>query len=212
MKTLVAGATGLIGQALVAQLQADPVCESLHLLLRRASVERAAKVRSHLVDFDRLGELPLLEVSTAFCALGTTIKVAGSKSAFRQVDFDYVLAVGQFAKRCGAEHFIVVSALGASAESRVVYSQVQGDMEAAVRDLGFSRLTLIRPSMLSGPRADVRMGERVALALMQPLASLIPAKYRAIADVAVARAMIDAAKRAESGVEIIESDRLQKFA
>ncbi len=127
---LLAGATGLVGRALLQQLLEHPQTQHVHVLLRRAASAIAAhpKLELHVVDFAHLRRLP--RVDDVYIALGTTIKVAGSQEAFRQVDHDHVIAIARAAREAGAKRLAVVSALGADRGSRVFYNRVKGEMEA----------------------------------------------------------------------------------
>jgi uncharacterized protein YbjT (DUF2867 family) len=207
VSTLLAGATGLVGQALVAQWTDD---EPLHLLVRRPMAPRQASHRVHIVDFGALPPLP--RAQAAFCCLGTTIKAAGSQTAFRAVDFDAVLAFARAAQAAGVTRFAAVSALGADAGSRSFYSRTKGECEQALRALGFRSLVLARPSLLDGDRHALgqpgRIGEGLALALTRPLGGLIPLAWRPIAADTVARALRRALAEARPGVRVIESAEL----
>jgi uncharacterized protein YbjT (DUF2867 family) len=206
---LLAGASGLIGRELLQQWRAEGA--TVHALVRRAgAVAAAAKVQEHVVDFAALPVLP--RAREACCALGTTIKVAGSEAAFRAVDFDAVLAFARAAQAAGVQRFAVVSALGASARSPAFYSRVKAEMEAAVAALGFASLVIARPSLLAGDRAALgqpaRLGERLALAVSAPLAPLIPRAWRPIEAATVARAMLRALHEARPGTRVVESAEL----
>jgi uncharacterized protein YbjT (DUF2867 family) len=93
-------------------------------------------------------------VSHIVCALGTTIKKAGSQASFRRVDHDYPVAAGRLGLEQGAQHFLLVSALGANARSRIFYNRVKGDVEQAIRALPYRSVTIVRPSLLLGERND----------------------------------------------------------
>jgi uncharacterized protein YbjT (DUF2867 family) len=206
---LVAGTTGLVGRALISLLQTNPSVTLVHALLRRAAVDvpHHPKLRLHLVDFHALPALP--PVDAAFCALGTTIKVAGSKDAFREVDFDHVVSAAKAAHAAGAKCFAVVSALGANVESAVFYNRVKGEMEAAVARIGFDCLVIVRPSLLIGDRSQLgqptRRGERIAQRVLEPLAPVLPTAVRPIPATTVARAMIRAVRHTKPGLRVIES-------
>ena len=148
-----------------------------------------------------------------FIALGTTIKVAGSQSAFRAVDFDAVLAVARSARLAGARRLGVVSAMGANASSSVFYNRVKGEMEAAVGLLGYDRVVLARPSLLSGDRSQLsqatRPAEKWAAGAMRLLRPLTPANYRAIAASDVACALVEAVKSAAPGQTVLLSGAMQ---
>ena len=220
-RVLVVGGSGLVGRALVAQLLADPRCAAVHLLLRQASAEPPADPRLvvHRVDFEALHAAPrsleLPPLDDAYCAVGTTIKVAGSQAAFRKVDFDVVVDSARAAQHAGARRLAVVSALGASRRSRVFYNRVKGEMEEALARLGFDTLAIARPSLLAGDRRATgqppRRGERIALALLAPLAPLLPARIRPIEAARVARALRAALASGVHGVHVLESAELQRL-
>jgi hypothetical protein len=143
----------------------DPTVARVVALARRPVPDdlTSPKLRVAIVDFDRLavcGEL--FAVNQIFCALGTTIKRAGSQDAFRRVDFEYPLAAAKLGVEHGARHFLLVSALGASAQSRIFYNRVKGQLEDALRTLPYRSVTIVRPSLLLGERREFRLGEVIA--------------------------------------------------
>jgi len=210
-----AGASGLVGRSLLAQLLQQPV--DLHLLLRRPLTDLPASPRLHaqLVDFGRLPVDALPAPKAVFIALGTTIKQAGSQAAFRAVDFDAVLAVARAARAAGASRCAVVSALGADAASKVFYNRVKGEMEQALAALGFERLVIARPSLLLGDRAALgqarRAGEFWAERLSRPLLPLIPLRWRPIPAERVARALALALAQAGPALTVLESGHLHSL-
>ncbi|MFB0584092.1 NAD(P)H-binding protein [Aeromonas salmonicida] len=204
---LIAGASGLIGTALVRQL--DPV-HSLTLLCRKAG---APQPRHHWLpaDFEQLADLDLPSpVDIAFCCLGTTRKQAGSDDAFRRVDHDYVLAFAKLARRHGCQRLIVVSSLGANPRSPALYPRTKGQMEQALLAQSWPRLAIVRPAMLLGNRQPPRRSEQFFQALYPLLRPLLIGKlrrWRAIDASQVAHAMIVLGQQ-ESGVEVVENERL----
>jgi uncharacterized protein YbjT (DUF2867 family) len=212
---LLAGATGLIGRALLQRLLASDRYGTVHVLARRAlqGVPAVPKLHVHVVDFAKL-PAALPHVDDAFIALGTTIKVAGSEAAFREVDFDFVVNTARAAQAAGARRLAVVSALGADASSRIFYNRVKGDMQAALTALGCESLTFAQPSLLVGDRAalgqPVRAGEVWATRLLSPVMRLVPAGVRPVAAAAVASAMLAAVAEGRPGVRILSSAEMQK--
>jgi uncharacterized protein YbjT (DUF2867 family) len=210
MTALLAGATGLIGRELATQWPGPGV---LHLLARRPFAATKPLQRVMVVDFKSLPTLP--PAQTAFCCLGTTIKVAGSEAAFRAVDFDSVLAFATAARQAGATRFAVVSTLGASAQSGAFYNRVKGEMEEAVAKLGFDCVVIARPSLLTGNRSSLgqpqRLGEQLALAATAPVRWMIPKAWRPIAAATVARAMLRAVAEGQPGVRVVESAEMWKL-
>lgn len=206
----IVGASGLVGHALIKILLADPAIRDIHLLLRQPLAELPAdsRLHQHYVDFANPDSWhSLLAVDAVFCTLGTTIKKAGSPAAFRAVDLDLVVAVATAAKRVGATRFLVVSALGASLDSAVFYNRTKAAMEAALIGLELPLLSIFRPSLLSGPRREFRLGERLALLL----AWLLPPPWRSIRDTSVARAMWRACRDQREPLGIYESAEMQRL-
>ncbi|NRF71840.1 NAD(P)H-binding protein [Aquincola sp. S2] len=208
-----AGATGLVGRALLEQLVDNPQYERLQVLARRAAPQLAAagKLQLHVVDFDRLPALP--PADDVFIALGTTIKVAGSEQAFRRVDFDAVVNTARAGRSAGAKRLAVVSALGADATSAVFYNGVKGEMEEAVAQLGYETVVIAQPSLLVGDRAalgqPLRFGEAWALKLLRPVMGFVPRGVRPIAAEDVARAMLRVMSEAPKGVHVLRSGQMQ---
>ncbi len=181
MTILLAGATGLVGSRVLALLpDAVPV--------GRRPTGRAREI---VGDFAALPPLPAATV--AVCALGTTIRIAGSQAAFRAVDFDAVLAFAEGAQAARVTHFIMVTAVGADAKSSVFYSRVKGEIEQTVGGLGFARLDIIQPGLILGPRADRRPVEAFMQAMAPWLNPLLVGgldKYGGIAAADVAAAIV----------------------
>jgi uncharacterized protein YbjT (DUF2867 family) len=211
---LVAGATGLVGRALLARLQGSARYGRVHILARRAvrDIGAGAKVMVHLVDFARL-PAALPKADDVFIALGTTIKTAGSEAAFREVDFDFVVDTARAAKAAGARRLAVVSALGADADARVFYNRVKGEMEAAVARLGYESVVIAQPSLLQGDRAALgqpaRGGEAWAMRLLGPIGWMVPRAVRPIEADTVAAALMAAMLAATPGVRIMKSGEMQ---
>ncbi|HWA39757.1 MAG TPA: NAD(P)H-binding protein [Burkholderiales bacterium] len=205
---LVAGGTGLVGRELLRLLSADPATAEIRALVRRPLVVRQdSKVRECRGELDRLDAHPewFDGIHAAFCALGTTIKKAGSQEAFRRVDFDFPLAIARAARASGARHFLLVSALGASARSTVFYNRVKGELEDQILALGYPSVTIARPSVLLGEREERRPGEELA----KKIGWLFPGKWRPVEASRVAAALVHAARVGKPGVEILENAALR---
>jgi uncharacterized protein YbjT (DUF2867 family) len=189
---LLAGATGLVGGALLQGLLADPSVTAVHVLARRLPGASDPRLHVHLVDFPALPPLP--HIDEVYLALGTTIKVAGSQAAFRAIDHDANLAVAKAALAAGAKRLGVVSAMGADTRSSLFYSRVKGELEQDLEGLGYEGLVIARPSMLAGDRGALgqpeRGGEQLALRVTRLLRPLIPANYRSVQAADVARALL----------------------
>lgn len=210
---LLAGATGLVGRALLPLLLESPHYARVHALLRRSvhDLPAHAKLHVHVVAFARLPALPAAD--DVFVALGTTIKVAGSQQAFRRVDFDAVVDTARAARAAAATRLLVVSALGADATSRLFYNRVKGEMQRAVAALGYETVVIVQPSLLMGDRAalgqPVRAGEVWAERVLRPVLSWVPRGVRPIAASDVARALLRAAVEGRPGVTLLPSGQMQ---
>jgi uncharacterized protein YbjT (DUF2867 family) len=193
------GATGLVGKECLRLLEHEPTVERVAVFVRRAlPTPPASKVTVHVIDFEQPDTWrEQLAVDQVFCALGTTIKQAGSQLAFRRVDYHYPLEIARLAVGQGAKHFLLVSALGANAHSRIFYSRVKGELEDKVMALPFRSVTIVRPSLLVGERKEVRRGEKIG----EFLSFLAPTKYKPVRGGDVAAALVSAARDDAAGRE-----------
>lgn len=209
---LLAGATGLVGQAILALLLADMRYSAVHVVGRRAPAVQHPKLMSHVSA--SLTDWSCPAVDDVFIALGTTIKIAGSQAAFKAIDLDAVVSIASAAKAAGATRLAVVSAMGASPQSGVFYNQIKGEMEAAVSQLGFETLVIARPSLLAGDRDALkqpqRAAEKLSLVVFKLFRPLIPANLRSINASSVALAMVDTLQTAGAGKHVLLSGDMQQ--
>lgn len=212
---IVVGATGLVGANLVKQLCEREEYISVLTLNRNPLNIKHEKLVQKMISFDDLVEGDLEYADEVFCCLGTTRKKAGSREQFEKVDFEYPLRVAAIAKNKGIEHFLVISAMGASEHSAAYYSRVKGKVEGALIKMGFPRLSIIRPSLLTGERKEFRLGERFGAAIMKVTNPLLIGglkKYRSIEASQVAMAMIAIAlSNDKEPVKIYKSNKLLEF-
>jgi uncharacterized protein YbjT (DUF2867 family) len=210
------GATGLTGRHLLRLLAADARWGRVVTVGRRSMEAVSARHAHHVVDFDHLADhADVLRGDDVFCALGSTIKEAGSEAAFRRVDLDYPFRAAQLARSEGATQFLLVSALGADARSRIFYNRTKGEAERAVSEAGFASVGVFRPSLLVGDRREARPKEvvmRVALAVLRPLLVGPLKKYRPTPAETLARAMVAVAAERPAGVRVYEADELPALA
>jgi len=211
MKTaLIAGATGLIGKQLLQLLLQDSYYEKVKAISRKSIEIRHPKLENLVVDFDALSEADL-KSTDVFCCLGTTIRIAKTKEAFRKVDYEYPLELAKATKNQGATQYLLVSALGADKNSSIFYNKVKGDIEDAIGHVDFRSVHIFRPSLLLGDRTEQRAGEGTATAFFKVFGFLIPSKYKAIDSGKVARSMLAFAKTNEPGFYFHESKELQGY-
>jgi uncharacterized protein YbjT (DUF2867 family) len=203
---LVVGATGLVGTEVVQQLLSDETVARVVLVVRRPLTIASPKAEVHVVDFEKLADhKALFAVDQIICALGTTIKHAGSQAAFRKVDFEYPLTIARLGRNQGVRHFLLVSALGADSESGVFYNRVKGELEDQLRSLGYRAVTVARPSLLLGARKEFRLMERIGMVIGE----FVPGRYRPVKAEAVARSLVTAARIDAPGLHIIESEEIR---
>jgi len=190
---LVAGATGLVGRAVLARLLAGKRYSAVHCVGRRAPDQRDPRLTAHLVA--SFADFTAPPVDDVFIALGTTIKTAGGQAAFRAVDYDAVLAVARAARVAGATRLGLVSAMGANSHAPLFYSRVKGETEEAIAALGFPTLVVVRPSFLEGERESLgqkpRAGEKMAMSLSKLLRGVIPLNYQSISGERVAQVLVE---------------------
>jgi uncharacterized protein YbjT (DUF2867 family) len=193
---LVLGATGLVGSRCLAHLRAADEYASITCLVRRAgSIPTDARVTERIVDFDKLAPEDVGVVSDVFCAIGTTIKKAGSEAAFRKVDFDLPHDVIKLAAARGATRVALVSSVLADSRSSNFYFRVKGELEEALAKLGLRALHVFRPSFLLGDRKESRLGEKVAVAVTRTLSGALVGglrRFRAVEVDIVGCAMVRA--------------------
>ncbi len=214
---LLAGATGLVGGALLARLLATDRRRRVTVLARKPMATTLARDPRLTI---LIGDMASLAndagaIDDVYIALGTTIKVAGSEEAFRAVDLDLVVAIARAARAAGARRLAVVSALGADRRSRIFYNRVKGEMEATVAALGYDSVVFARPSLLLGNRESLgqpkRRAEVFAANVLGPLLPLLPAGVRPIEASIVAAALVAALEQSTPGTRVLSSADLQRL-
>ncbi len=209
---LLAGSTGLIGGQLLELLLKDERYSSVIAISRKPITTANAKLINLVCELNDLSKHHTqLKADDVFCCLGTTIKKAKSKENFRAVDFDAPLALARLSKEQGAKTYLLISSLGANKDSGIFYNKVKGEVEEAIKQVGFNSLHVLRPSLLLGPRQEERTGEDAAKFFYKVLGFLIPKKYQAIESAKVATAMLHFACIEVPGFKVHESYQLQQF-
>lgn len=203
---LVAGPTGLIGHLLLQRLLQHPAYGEVRALSRRPLPVQHERLRVTQTDYYNLAGLgETLAVDDVYCCLGTTLRTAGSRAAFEDVDYRMVVELARAAHAAGARQFLVVSAVGASPRALAFYSRVKGRMEEAIATAGYDSVHIVRPSLLLGERGESRPGEAIAQKLAPALSPLLGgtlARYRPVHAGEVADAMIELALREQRGTHI----------
>lgn len=219
---LVLGGTGLIGGHCLRLLLDSGLYTQVIALSRRKVLIAHSRLHQVVVpDFEKLAaSLADIQADDVFCCLGTTIKRAGSEENFRRVDLDYPLELARLMKEKGAQHFLVVTAMGADPHSVFFYSRIKGELERRLTELNFRYLSIFRPSLLLGDREEFRfleyLGGRV-LGLLSPFMRGRLESLKPIEASTVARAMLEEAKTVAEGsrrsaYREIDSDMMQRLA
>ena len=211
---LIVGASGLTGGFCLDLLLNDDTYDKVIALNRRTLSTTHKKLEQCIVDFDKLEQFKdNIRADDIFCCLGTTIKTAGSKEAFRKVDMTYPAEIARIASAHGCEQFLVISAPESSAKSPFYYGRVKAEMERAISGQTFSVGTYIfRPSLLLGDRDEPRFAEDLGIKVFTAMPFLFSGplkKLRPIEAKTVAGAMIIAAKSAPGGMQVFPSDTIQ---
>lgn len=209
---LLAGTTGLIGSQLLDLLLKHDAYSSVVAISRKPLAVTHPKLTNMVCE---LAEIPTtlqtVKADDVFCCLGTTMRKAKTKEAFRAVDYDAPLALAHVAKQNEASKYLLVSALGANKNSSIFYNQVKGEVEEAISKVGFESYHILQPSLLTGPRQEQRAGEGAAQTFYKIFGFLIPKKYASIESIKVARALIAYAQQTTPGQHIHLSIEMQVF-
>ena len=216
-RALVLGATGLVGARCVAHLLESPAYERVTCLVRRAGLPASDKQHERVVDFARLTAEDIEPASDLFCAIGSTMKKAGSREAFRRIDLEIPLRVAELAVAAGVKRIALVSSVGADARSSNFYLRTKGELEDALAKLPLAALHVMRPSLLLGDRAESRPGEAIASVFARATSGLLIAglrRWRPIEGDQVGRAMVAAmlSPDPEPPLQIHEHDAILALA
>lgn len=215
MRVAMIGATGLVGALAAGRLLAQG-CR-VEALLRRPSGVAHPNWGEHVAEPAEWSAIVAsLKVEAAVSALGTTMRQAGSKAAFRAVDLDMVAAFARSAAAAGARRMVTVSSVGADPGSANFYLRIKGEMESVLEGIGFERLDILRPGLLRGQRGgERRLGERIGIAL-SPVVNLVLRgslnRYAAIDAEVVAAAVAGALGHMERGVHVHENRDIRALA
>jgi uncharacterized protein YbjT (DUF2867 family) len=209
MRLLLLGATGLVGSSTLKLALANPGISEVVAITRRALPPQNKLLNPVSEQIEELAKAPgVLVVDAVVCALGTTAAKAGTKEALRHVDYDLPLF---FAKEChaaGVETFALVSAIGASTTSMFFYARTKGELERDVQQIGFRSLTICRPSIIAGPRTEVRNAERAALSVSRLLAPVLPKKFHVNPAPVIAASLLNSVLAARPGSQWVFAETM----
>lgn len=213
---LIAGATGLVGGHLLDLLIEDESYSTVKILSRRTMGGDDDKLKEIIIeDFGKMEDYAKeLKADDYFCCLGTTMKKAGSKEAFKKVDFEYPVGLAAIARENNAKSFHLISAMGADSGSIIFYNKVKGETEEAIKSMKLDQAFIYRPSFIAGERAESRTAEKAALWLADKVNFIFTGplkKYAAVHAKTIAKAMLNTAKDSKEKFKIFPSDEIEKI-
>ena len=216
MKTaLIIGGTGLIGSKLLKLLLESSDYEKVIAFSKREMQLKHPKLVLEIIDFDKPESYAnLVQGDDFFCTIGTTIKKAGSKEAFRKVDYQYPKQFATIALENGIKQFLLISSLGADEKSGNFYLKTKGEIQSFLKNSSFDSVSIVQPSLLLGDRKEFRFGEQVGAVVMKIFSFLLIGslkKYKPIHGDTVAKALFTLAQKSKKGFTIYESDLLEQL-
>jgi uncharacterized protein YbjT (DUF2867 family) len=216
MKTaLIIGSTGLIGSQLLDILLESAAYNQVIAFVKRDTGKTHSKLTQHIIDFENPESYQNLVVGDDFfCTIGTTIKKAGSKIAFKKVDFGYPQAFATFALKNSVKQFLLISSIGADKSSGNFYMKTKGEIESYLSHSNFDSVSVLRPSLLLGHRNEFRLGEKIVGFFMTTFSFMFSGstkKYKPIESENVAKALFRIAQNNKNGFSIYESDKVRQI-
>ena len=205
---LLAGATGLVGGEVLKLALADDRVSRLVAPTRRA-LPSQPRLDNPVTDLRHLtGGESWWRVDAVICALGTTIRKAGSQAVFREVDHDLPLLIAKYCREQGARTYALTSSIGANASSGNFYLRTKGETERDLEALGYPSITILRPSVIEGKREEFRPLERLSIGVLKGLRPLVPRRYRAVSAARIAAKLLECALAATPGRTVCESEEI----
>ena len=211
MKALVIGATGAVGSDLVEQLLKDDAFERVTVFVRRPLAVESPKLTVHIIDFDHPEQWrQLLQGDVLFSCLGTTIKAAGSQAAQWKVDYTYQYEAAQAARENGVGTYALVSSIGADPKSKIFYTRMKGELEEAVKKLGFPACFILQPPSLVRKGSD-RLGEKAGVVALRAFNAIgLMRAYTPMPTEEVAAAMVRLVKSGRRATETVVAQDILK--
>ena len=210
---LLLGATGLTGGHLLYLLLESEEYHTIYIYVRRTLGLQNPKLKEIIIDYNSYEGT--VDADTVFCCLGTTIKIAKTKEAFKKVDQDYPVKIAQLQFKDGSKRFLVISAMGAASDSLFFYSRVKAEMEKLLSTIGYPKLFIFRPAIITGERKEHRSGEKIATGIFEILNYILIGplkKYQSVSAKAIASCLLSySCNNQVHGRVIISSDRIKDF-
>ncbi len=214
-KAIIIGASGLIGSKLLSVLLHEPAYTEVITLVRKSLNTYHPKLKEIITDFSNLSEIKEhIKADVIFCCIGTTRAKTPDLSNYRKIDHDIPIEIGKIAVENQVKQYHLVSALGANAQSSNFYSKIKGETEDDLKALNIPAIHIYQPSLLRGQRKEKRVGEKIALVLMQAIDPLLVGslkKYRSIKTSVIALAMYQQSLKEDQGIFTYPSDIIKEI-
>lgn len=216
-RILLAGATGLVGSHIMQLALDHPWARLIALTRREAPMPAGARMEMMVASPEGWPEAAgMIAPDAVICALGTTMRKAGSEEAFRAVDHDLVVALATAARAANVANFVLVSSAGADAFGKAFYLKVKGETEAALTKLRFRRFDILRPGLLRGSRpGEIRPLELVGR-MLSPVADPFlrgpRRQFRSIDVDVLAQAALQSAREKAQGRFVHDHDAILRLA
>ena len=208
---IILGATGLTGSILLDRLLADASFEKIKLFSRSSAEKNSPKIEQHLIDMFQLeNHSEAFTADVVFCCIGTTKAKTPDKETYKKIDYGIPVTASKLAKQKGIETFVVISAMGAAANSTIFYNKTKGEMQRDVLAQNIKNTYILQPSLIIGNRNENRLGEKMATFFMKTFGFLVPKKYKMIKAETIAEAMVVLSKKGFSK-QWISSEEIKKI-
>jgi uncharacterized protein YbjT (DUF2867 family) len=213
MKALVIGATGSTGEFLVDELLADKDYTTVTVFVRRPTGKQHPKLVEQIIDFSNIDSYrDSIVGDVLFSCLGTTLKTAGSEENQRKIDFDIPVSFAKLAKEKGVPSIVLLSAYGASSESKVFYSRLKGQLEDKIAELDFEQYIIFKPGLLLRKGSD-RFAEKLMVQILNVFNSIgLFRKFKSLPTDLLAKKLAKAPKILPNGTSIIKLEEIFNFA
>ena len=177
---VIIGATGAVGKEVLKEILGSDFYKRIYILGRNSILRLSedGRLTKIVIDFENMKfDTSILDDADVFAALGTTIKIAGSKENQRKIDVDYTV---NFAKLCEGKvrSFNVISAIGANSKSKNFYNSLKGELEDKLKEMILGTLRIFQPSLLISKREDKRFLEELFIKISPLFQILLKGKMK----------------------------------
>ena len=216
MKTaLIFGSSGLIGNELLKTILLKNNYSNIKIFVRSVPEINNSKVEIIKTDFRNLEKYKdKIKGDDCYFCIGTTKKDTPDKSEYRRIEYNLPVNIAIIAKENSVNSFFYVSSIGANPKASSGYLKNKGQVEEKLKNLNFSKLAIIRPSLLIGNRKTFRLGEVIFTPVMNTLTLFAFGslkKYKPIKIENVVKAMLNISLKSSNKM-VYESNELEAIA